>query len=167
VQLRAGFGYESVDANQQAAILSVRLERWPQTLRFASVGIPLYHWIKDLLQLNTLFNLVARAIVATAPEAAAVLQGMAYQFATSLRDMSPWAPVERAARTPGEDPPADVITQIRHATTELLTEALGESGLRELRAQGRGMDFDHAVAYALDTIDAVQRHAHRETATGG
>jgi predicted ATPase/class 3 adenylate cyclase len=164
VQLRAGFGYESVDANQQAAILSVLLERWPETLRFAAVGIPLYHWIKDLLQLNTLFNLVARAVVATDPEAAAVLQGMAYQFATSLRDMSPWAPAERAARTPGEDTRADVIAQIRHATTELLTEALGESRLQELRIQGRGMDFDHAVAYAIDTIDAVQRQAATQRA---
>jgi hypothetical protein len=172
-ELRAGFGYESVDANQQAAILSVRLERWPETLQFAAVGIPLYHWIKELLQLSTLFNLVARAIVTSDPESAAVLQGIAYGFATSLRDTSPPLSVEQAARTRtlGPDqradapaPDVDVITQIRRVTTGLLMGTLGESRLRELRTQGLGMDFDHAVAYALRTIDAVQRRAATQRA---
>ena len=169
VQLRAGFGYESADANQQAAILSVRLERWPEILEFAGVAIPLYHWINDLLQLGTLFNLVARAIVTTDPEAAAVLQGIAYRFATSLRDMSPPAPVAQSARTPGKDERADapaagvdIITQIRRVTTGVLIETLGDSRVRVLRAQAKTMDDDHAVTYALDTIDAAQRHGPEE-----
>ena len=39
----------------------------------------------------------------------------------------------------------------------MLQVSLGEVRVRELRAEGAAMDFDHAVAYALDAIDAPRR----------
>jgi predicted ATPase/class 3 adenylate cyclase len=161
-QLRAGLGYEGAVEATQAAILSARLERWSETLEFAAAAIPLYHWINDWLNSSALFNLVARAITATDPQAAAILQGIAYHFATRYRDMAPPTPEEPVARTPRNDqrsdtptPAVNIITQIRRTTTELLIETLGDSRLRELRAQGQNMDDDHAFAYA---IAAAQRH---------
>ena len=44
------------------------------------------------------------------------------------------------------------MTELRRQTTAALRNALGETHLHRLRAEGEAMDDDHAVAYALESI---------------
>jgi len=45
------------------------------------------------------------------------------------------------------------VIEARRETTRLLTAALGEAHLRELRAQGAAMNEDQACTYARTHID--------------
>jgi hypothetical protein len=50
-----------------------------------------------------------------------------------------------------------LLTKLRRQTTAALRNALGETRLRQLRAEGEAMDYDHAVAYALEAISRAGR----------
>jgi predicted ATPase/class 3 adenylate cyclase len=79
------------------------------------------------LRMIIVFYIIAGALVATRPEAAAIILG--------------------AAGTYVAEPPkaAQLISLI-------VTETLGEQRARDLRAQGEDMDWDQAVAYTLTQI---------------
>ena len=64
-----------------------------------------------------------------------------------------------AAATPAQRPDdvesnpfLELVTQIRRDTRAQLIDAIGESPMRELRAQGEAMDRDQATAYARSHI---------------
>ena len=67
----------------------------------------------------------------------------------------------RAPDVPPMPPSGDAsfVTQLRRQTTGTLRDTLGEARLRELRAEGAAMDFDHAATYALDTIATARQQA--------
>jgi len=162
-QVRSGLGYETSVETVQAAMLAARLELWPETLQFASTAIPLVHWQNDPINLGAQCNLVARALAHTDPESAAVLQGIAYQFATSIGTSPSGSTTAQAGpqatKAGHEATPKDtqgLITQLRRTTTAILVEALGDARLRELRNEGQAMDADRGVAYALETVGRAQ-----------
>ena len=69
-------------------------------------------------------HIIAGALAATQPEAAAIIQGAAEAY---------------VAESP----------TIARLFSLIVTEALGEERARELRARGADMDWDQAVAYTL------------------
>ena len=69
--------------------------------------------------------MLAAALITTRPEGAAIILGAAQ------------------AHTVG---PAERIVQLISST---LTKALGDERVRELRARGADMDWDHVLAYTL------------------
>jgi len=82
--------------------------------------------------------MIAGALAATRPEAAATIQGAAETYMV-------------------ESP---IFTQVIGST---VTEALGDEGERELRARGAGMNWDQAVAYTL--TQAAQALSELESET--
>jgi len=82
--------------------------------------------------------IIAGALAATRPDAAAIIQGAAETY------------VLEAPRF------AQLISLA-------VTQALGEERARELRARGAGMDWDRAVAYTL--TQATQALNELESAT--
>jgi hypothetical protein len=47
---------------------------------------------------------------------------------------------------------AALVTSLYRQTSAILRDALGEDRLRDLRAEGAGLDDNHAVTLALDAI---------------
>jgi predicted ATPase/class 3 adenylate cyclase len=170
VQVRSRLGYETAVETLQTALLSARLELWTEALEFGSSAIRLYHWINDWMILGALCNLVARAIAATDAESAAVLQGVAYRFATSAARAGEAASGSVPnAEARQEATPADtvgLITQLRRTTTAMLIGTLGDDRLRELRNEGQAMDADRAIAYTLEAVSRARRRPQQtDTAT--
>jgi hypothetical protein len=83
-----------------------------------------------------------------------MLQGAAQSLTSTVISPSPVVTPSTSTVQAGSAAPAGAsfITELRHETTQLLRETLGEARLAELRAQGAAMNEDHAVAYALDAI---------------
>jgi hypothetical protein len=71
--------------------------------------------------------MIAAALAATRPDAAAIIQGAAETYVVA----PPY--------------PAQLISS-------LVTEALGDERAREFRARGTDMDWDQALAYTLTQI---------------
>ena len=74
--------------------------------------------------MGLVLHMIAGALAATQPEAAAIIQGAAEAYVAESPTIAP------------------LISLI-------VTEALGEERARELRARGADMDWDQAVAYTL------------------
>jgi predicted ATPase/class 3 adenylate cyclase len=81
----------------------------------------------DRLLMSLVLYIIAGALAATQPEAAAIIQGAAEAY---------------VAESP----------TIAGLISLIVTEALGEERARELRARGAEMDWDQAVAYTLTQI---------------
>ena len=77
----------------------------------------------DRLRMALILGMIAGALLATRPDAAAIIQG--------------------AAETCVPESPASAPFSL------IVTEALGEERARELRARGADMDWDQALAYTL------------------
>ena len=82
--------------------------------------------------------MIAGALAATRPDAAAIIQGAAETYVVE----SPKS--------------AQLISSI-------VTEALGEERARELRARGADMDWDQAVAYTLTQATQALSELQSET----
>jgi predicted ATPase/class 3 adenylate cyclase len=158
LELEARLDYETWGEVTQAALISARLQDWAQALDLASRAIRHLHWIGERPLLGAMFNITARVLGPNDAESAAVIQGAAYSFATTATHL-PAAP--DPARTPppetipvdaGRSGTASFVTDLRRETTGLLRERLGEERLRVLRAEGRAMNTDEAVAYTLEAI---------------
>ena len=165
VQVRSSFGYETATDNsgRRAECSSPAMDRDP---RLRCQGDPPLPLGQRVAQPGALCNLVARAVAATHPEPAAVLQGIAYRFATSgapprsqpaSRGTNPQATETRQRATPTDT--VGLITQLRRVTTAMLVETLGDARLRELRNEGQTMDTDTAVAYTLSRLDLFLTNA--------
>jgi hypothetical protein len=95
-------------------------------------------------------SLTARALVATRPDAAAVIQGCAYSrgraTATSGADTS-------SSSTPPPIPTRGsslgYLGQLRRETTRELSAALGDDRLRQRWAEGNAMGYADVITYTL------------------
>jgi hypothetical protein len=102
--------------------------------------------------LSASLNLVARALVTTRPDAAAIIQGAGRAITLRARE----TPDDRKTHpaplgtTPGNT--GGYFVEVRRETTGLLAAELGEERLSQLRAEGSAMDDDRAVDYTLDQI---------------
>jgi hypothetical protein len=162
IQTRTALGYEQTNEITQAVLVAARIEDWPLALELASRSIRGIHWSGDRPLCAAILNIVARAITPSNPDSAARLQGAARHLLTGAAP-----PVEATSRAPGvpaaaPSGDASYVTQLRRDTTGMLRDTLDQVRLHELRAEGEAMDFDHAVAYALDTIDAAEDDASRQ-----
>jgi hypothetical protein len=103
-----------------------------------------------IVYLAAILNLVARGLAQHQPEPAAMLQGA---VSTMIRRIAPdvAAPVSGGASSHNDV--AVFVAEVRRDTTALLTAALGDPRLRELRAQGAAMDETQACTYARTHID--------------
>ena len=147
----AELGYENINTLGLAFVLVSRLDDAPATLGIAGTTIRQLHWARQPVWLYASLNVVARALVTTRPDAAAIIQGVAR--AITLKTLE--TPVDSKANTTRPSPTpttGGLITEVRRETTGLLAAALGKERLRHLRAEGEAMDDDRAVAYTLDQI---------------
>ena len=107
-------------------------------------------WIASWPILGGVVNVVADALAPTAPEAAAVLQGVARHLSRHSDWRGPSsAETKRSGASSGN---TGFFLELRRKTSSFLVDSLGEVRLRELRAEGEAMDNDHAVAWVLDAI---------------
>jgi predicted ATPase len=152
----SNLGYENGWEVTQGVLVSARLGDWAQVLDAAPTAIRHLHWNNAGHQLAAIVNLVARALAPNSPEAAAVLQGAARELALSLSPSLGAGGGDGTLRGSGpnrRDATAGMITDLRRQTTGLLIDSLGEPRVRELRADGAGMDIDHIVAYVLGAME--------------
>ena len=151
-QLATDLGYENPGELQLALFCTARLQDWPNTLRVA--GRALHHHARSgvfpLYLLAALLNVVARGLAEQQPEAAAILQGTVGGILGRLAPAMA-APISGSTSSPNDV--AAFVLDVRRATTQLLTAALGQPRLRELRAQGAAMDVEEACTYARTRID--------------
>ena len=88
--------------------------------------------------MGTIFYIIAGALTATRPEAAATILGVAETYQV-------------------ESPKAAQLISL------VVTQTLGEERARELRALGAGMDWDQAVAYILTQTTQALSELESET----
>jgi predicted ATPase/class 3 adenylate cyclase len=146
LQLRAEIEFEGGYDATSSVLIAARIGDWPLVSKLGPQAIRRLHWAGDRPYLAGVFNLVARALAAGHPDAAAVLQGAARRLTPAEVNARP------AAAALGS---ASLVTELRRETTAILRDALGEDRLHELRAEGEAMSDDHAVAYALDAISGA------------
>ena len=152
LQLATTLGYENPTELTTTVFTAARLAAWPIALRTASRA--LHHQLRSggvgLSNLAGVLNLSARGLAEHQPEPAAMLQGAA---GTVIRRLAPVvaAPVTGGASSHNEV--AAFMAEVRRDTTQLLTTALGDLRLRELRAEGAAMDETQACTYARTHID--------------
>jgi predicted ATPase/class 3 adenylate cyclase len=152
LQLATTAGYENVTELQTAVFVAARLAAWPTMLRAA--GRALHHHSRSgstgLVYLAAILNLVGRGLAEPQPEPAAILQGA---VGTIIRRLAPDVAAPLSAGSVSRNGFTNLVAQARRDTTQLLTAALGEPRLRELRAQGEAMDETQACTYARTHID--------------
>ena len=166
VELSATMRHENTSELSQAVLVAGRIGDWPLALELAPHAMRGLHWIGNQILFAAMLNIVAHAIATSGSEAAARLQGAArvlVSIADPVSDAAPRGPDEpasdRSAPVGQPSSGAAFVTQLRRRTSGTLRDALGEERLHELRAEGAAMDFDHAVAYTLETIDTAQHQA--------
>jgi predicted ATPase len=154
LQSATTLGYESPAELQVGIFTAARLGAWAIVLLAA--GRLLYHHARSgmipLYTLVGLLNLVARGLAEHQPEPAAILQGSVNAVIRELT-ANDAAPVSGTTTNPNDV--AVFVVAVRHDTTQILTSALGETRLRELRAQGAAMDKDQACNYARAQINKL------------
>jgi len=136
-ELSEALGYHSaLDLVMATGIASLLNDR-TATLELGRSALRALQWGGDRRRMGTVLHLIAGALAATRPDAAAIIQG--------------------AAETNMIRPP--MVAQL----SSTITTALGEGRVRELRAHGADMDWDQALAYALS--QAAQALSEPESAT--
>jgi predicted ATPase/class 3 adenylate cyclase len=123
LELSTALGYQSWIDHVRAAGIAFLVNDRTATLELGSRAIRALQRAGDRLLMGFVLHVVAGALAATQPEAAAIIQGAAEAY---LAESPILAPISL-----------------------IVTEALGEERARELRARGADMDWDQAVAYAL------------------
>jgi hypothetical protein len=108
------------------------------TLELGRSAIHGLQWGGDRLRMGIILPVIAGALAATRPEAAAIILGAAETYVV-------------------ESP---IIAQLISST---VTAALGEQRAREGRARGADMDWDQAVAYTLTQITQALDELESET----
>jgi tetratricopeptide (TPR) repeat protein len=151
-QLETTLGYESLNELVSAVFIAARLDEWATVLRAA--GRVIHHHVRsggvELVYLVGIFNLVARGLAYQQPDAAAVVQGTV----SALMHRLTIEVAEPLTRTASDQTSiANFVVEVRRDTTRILTEALSNTRLRELRADGAAMDEAQICAYARDQID--------------
>jgi len=137
-ELSAALGYQSVRDLVWATAIAFLVRDATGTLELGRRAIRGLQWGGDRVRVGFVLYMIAGALAATRPEAAATIQGAAETYMV-------------------ESP---IFTQVIGST---VTEALGDEGERELRARGAGMNWDQAVAYTL--TQAAQALSELESET--
>jgi predicted ATPase/class 3 adenylate cyclase len=158
-RLVATFGDTRTGAIINAVVLAAaQLGDWDQALRLAPAPLRDYLWQGQRSFLGATLTVVARAAATTDPQRAARVQGAARHLMTRPLQSAATHPMPDH-KTPSDPPTTPdssgslgLIADVYRQTSGLLRDALGEAGLRELRAEGAGMDDDRVVAIALDII---------------
>jgi hypothetical protein len=122
-ELSTALGYHSVRDLVAATQIAVFVGDQPATLELGRSAIRALQPGGDRARMVFVLYMIAGALAATRPEAAATIQGAA----------------ECYVKMPMSD----------ELISSAVTAALGEERARELRARGADMDWDHALAYAL------------------
>ena len=123
-KLSTALGYQSaIDLVWAAAIASVINDR-TAALELGRRAVRGLQWGGDRMRMGMVLHIIAGALAATRPDAAAIIQGAAETYAVA---------------PPG---PARMMRL-------MVTEALDQERARELRARGANMDWDQALAYTL------------------
>ena len=124
LELSTAIGYQGALDLAWAAALAFLVNDRTATLELGSRAIRALQPGGDRLLMGNTLDIIAGALAATQPEAAAMIQGAAEAYVVES-------------------------STIARLFSLIVTEALGEERARELRARGADMDWDQAVAYAL------------------
>ena len=137
-ELSAALGYQNDLGLLWATGIAYRINDQAATLELGRRAIRGLEWGGDRVRVGLVLHVIAGALAATRPDAAAIVQGAAAAH-----------PVGPAAR---------IVEQI----SSIVAAALGEEGAQELRARGADMDWDQAVAYTLaQTTQALSEPGSR------
>jgi predicted ATPase/class 3 adenylate cyclase len=123
-KLGTALGYHSARDLVWATAIAFLLNDSAGTLELGSHAIASLQWGGDRIRVGFALYMIAGALAATRPDAAAIIQGAA---ATCI-------------------PESPIFAQL---VSSPLTETLGEQRARELRARGADMRWDQALAYTL------------------
>jgi predicted ATPase/class 3 adenylate cyclase len=123
-ELSTALGYQSAINMVWATAIAFLLGDQAGALELGRHAIHRLQWGADRLRMGTILYIIAGALVATRPEAAAIILGAAQTYVV-------------------ESP------KVAQLISLIVTQTLGEERVRELRAQGAGMDWDQALAYTL------------------
>ena len=123
LELSTALGYQSALDLVWAAGLAFLLNDRTATLELGRSAIRALQRGGDRFMMDSMLHMIAGALAATQPEAAAIIQGAAEAYMVESPTLAP--------------------------LISFVTEALGEERARELRARGAEMDWDQAVAYTL------------------
>jgi hypothetical protein len=123
LELSTALGYQSWVDHIWAAAIAFLVNDRTATFELGRHAIRRLQW-GGRLRLGFVLHAIAGALAATRPEAAAIIQGAAEAHMVESPNF------------------ARLINLI-------VTEALGEEHVRELRARGADMDWDQAVSYTL------------------
>ncbi len=124
LELSTALGYQSALDHVWAAGIAFLVNDRTATLELGRRAIRALQRGGDRLLMGFILHMIAGALAATQPEAAAMIQGAAEAY---------------VAESP-------IFARL---FSLIVTEALGEERARELRARGADMDWDQAVAYTL------------------
>jgi predicted ATPase/DNA-binding SARP family transcriptional activator len=149
---RATLGYENANNLGLTFVLVSRLDDAPATLGIAGPTIRQLHWARQPVWLAASLDLIARALVGTRPDAAAIIQGAGRARTLDLFETSVDSHTNHTRSGPTPRTGRGYVGEVRRETTGLLAAELGNERLRQLRAEGEAMDDDRAVAYTLDQI---------------
>jgi predicted ATPase len=132
-------------------LVGAYMSEWDEVLNAAPTAIRGFHWTGQRASLAGMLNLVARPLAPLDPSTAAIVQGAVRRLAGPVFQSVQSHPQPPAA---GRQPiTASVpIADLRHQTTAILRDALGETRLRELRAEGEALEEETVVALTLDAI---------------
>jgi hypothetical protein len=154
LQLQERLNLNAANVAIQGTLIAARVADWPLVLRVGCDSLDHMRWAGDRSFLSGLLNVLARALVPSDPESAAVLQGAARRFVPAAKGASRtqvFGPDPRAAQ--GVAPqPASFLTDVRRDTTAFLRDAIGDDRMRALRAEGETMQPDDAVRYAIEVV---------------
>jgi predicted ATPase/class 3 adenylate cyclase len=123
-ELSSALGYQSWLDHVWAAWIALLVNERTATLELGRDGIHALQRAGNRIRMGPLLHLIAGALAATRPEAAAIIQGAAESYVVH-------APL------------------FALASSAAGTGVLGDARARELRARGADMDWDQAVAYTL------------------
>jgi predicted ATPase len=135
--LSTALGYQSAIDHVWATGIVSRLTDRTATLQLGRRAIHALGWSGERLRMGIILYLIAGALSATRPEAAAIIQGAAAAYVVA--------------------PHAAQLVRSSLATV------LGEERAQELRSRGVEMDWDQALAYTLTQITQALKDPQSET----
>ena len=135
-ELSTAVGYQSAIDLVWATTIAFVVGDQAATLELGRGAIRGLQWA-GRFRMGPVLNMIAGALLASRPEAAAIIQGAAENY---------------GARSP-----------MFALLSSTVTASLGEKRARELRARGADMDWDHVLAYTLTQAAQVLSELNSET----
>jgi predicted ATPase/class 3 adenylate cyclase len=136
-ELSTALGYQSALDHVWATGIAFLVGDQTTTLELGRGAIRALQWGGDRLRMGLVLHLIAGALAATRPEAAAIIQGAADAYVVQ--------------------PPMFALL------SSAVTASLGDERARELRASGADMDWDQALAYTLTQATHALSELQAET----